>query len=75
MRASFQRVAIFTAFALTFAASTITIASARGRGGRPPHGFNQGIKTGWNGAHVPPGWSKGRKVGWANTRSLPPGWR
>jgi hypothetical protein len=75
MRASFQRVAILTALSLIFAASAVTIASAKGPGGvgGPPHGFSQGEKAGWNGRHVPPGWSKGRKTGWAG-RHVPPGW-
>lgn len=77
MRPSFSRAALLGALSLTFAASTVTIASAKGPGGRggPPHGFSHGKKAGWNGGHVPPGWSKGKKVGWGFTRSAPPGWR
>lgn len=78
MRRSLPRAAIITALSLTFAASTVTMASARGGpggGGGPPHGFSQGHKTGWHGAGVPPGWSKGRKVGWGSSRRSPPGWR
>jgi hypothetical protein len=68
MRTSFSRVAIITALSLTFAASTVAVASAKGPGGGggAPHGFSQGHKTGWHGAHVPPGWSKGKKVGWGH---------
>ena len=76
MRTSLPRAALLIALSLAFAASTVTIASAKGpgAGGGPPHGFSQGKKTGWNGAHVPPGWSKGKKVGWGTTRTSPPGW-
>ena len=54
MRTSIPRVAILIASSLTFAASTITVASAKGPGGGggPPHGFSQGHKTGWNAAHI-----------------------
>jgi len=78
MRTSLSRAAMLIALSLTFAASTITIASAKGPGGRaggPPSGFSHGKKTGWNGGNVPPGWSKGKKVGWGSTHTSPPGWR
>ena len=77
MRRSFPRVALLTALSLIFAASTVTIASAKGPGGGggPPHGFSQGNRLVRHGAGVPPGWSKGRKVGWGNSRRSPPGWR
>ena len=40
--------------------------------GSNPPGFNQGIKTGWNGGSVPPGWTRGKKTGW-HGHSVPPG--
>jgi len=77
LRTSLPRIATIVALSVAFAASTGTIASAKGPGGGggPPHGFSQGKKTGWNGGRVPPGWSKGKKVGWGNIRTSPPGWR
>ena len=76
MRIPLSRAAILVGLSLAFAASGITIASAKGPTGvHPPHGFSQGKKTGWKGSHVPPGWSKGKKIGWGNTRTSPPGWR
>jgi hypothetical protein len=74
---SFSRAAILIALSAIFAASTVTIASAKGpgSGGGAPNGFSQGNKNGWNGKHVPPGWSKGKKVGWGTTHRSPPAWR
>ena len=78
MSASRPRLVAITALSVAFAASALTIASAKGGpggGGGPPHGFSQGAKSGWNGGSVPPGWSKGKKTGWGTIRTLPPGWR
>jgi len=77
MRKTILRTAAIAALSLTFVASTMSIASAKGPGGGGgvPHGFSQGHKTGWNGGNVPPGWSKGKKVGWNGIRTSPPGWR
>ena len=77
MRTSFTRAAMLIALSLTFAASIVTIASAKGPGGGgvSPRGFSHGQASWKQAGGTPPGWQKGHKVGWGTSRTSPPGWR